>query len=118
MFGYKGKQVRDNIHAADLVRAFRCFVQRPSCGEVFNIGGGRYSNCSMMEAISLAEEITGEAMRLSFVDTPRVGDHQWWISDVRKFRQAYPEWEYRYSLRDTMEDIFAGQRARVSLMAS
>jgi len=118
VFGYKGKQVRDNIHAADLVRAFWCFVQRPSCGEVFNIGGGRHSNCSMMEAISLAEEITGNAMRLSFADTARIGDHQWWISDVRKFQRAYPEWQYRYTLRDTMQDIFAGQRARLSLMAS
>jgi CDP-paratose 2-epimerase len=115
VFGYKGKQVRDNIHAADLVRAFRCFVARPSCGDVFNIGGGRHSNCSMMEAISLAEEITGQTMRLSFVDTPRVGDHQWWISDVRKFREAYPEWQYSYTLRDTMNDIFAGQRDRLSL---
>jgi len=112
VFGYKGKQVRDNIHSADLVQAFWHFVRAPSCGEVFNIGGGRHSNCSMMEAIALAEEITGQAMRLSFVDEARIGDHQWWISDVRKFQSAYPEWSYRYSLRDTMEDIYAGQRAR------
>jgi CDP-paratose 2-epimerase len=116
VFGYKGKQVRDNIHSADLVQAFWHFVRAPSCGEVFNIGGGRHSNCSMMEAIAIAEEITGRPMRVSFVDEARIGDHQWWISDVRKFQQAYPEWRYRYSLRDTMEDIYAGQRARVSVM--
>jgi len=114
VLGYKGKQVRDNIHAADLVRAFRCFVERPSCGEVFNIGGGRHSNCSMLEAISLATEITGEAMRLSFVEEPRVGDHQWWISDTRKFQRAYPDWRCAFTLRETMEDIFAGQMARAS----
>jgi CDP-paratose 2-epimerase len=112
VFGYGGKQVRDNIHAADLVRAFWCFVRRPSCGAVFNIGGGRYSNCSVLEAIGLAEELTGEAMKVSHDDTARIGDHQWWISDVRKFREAYPDWRYGFSLRDTMADILAGQRAR------
>jgi CDP-paratose 2-epimerase len=112
VYGYGGKQVRDNIHAADLVRAFWYFVQDPSCGAVYNIGGGRHSNCSVLEAIALAEELSGETMRVTHDDATRIGDHQWWISDVRKFQAAYPDWSYQWSLRDTMADILAGQRAR------
>jgi CDP-paratose 2-epimerase len=112
VIGYGGKQVRDNIHAADMVQAFRCFVQRPSCGAVYNIGGGRHSNCSVLEAISLAEELTGETMQIGHEAGARIGDHQWWVSDVRRFQNAYPDWSYRWSLRDTMVDILAGQRAR------
>jgi len=115
VFGYRGKQVRDNIHAADLARAFWCFVQRPEYGEVFNIGGGRHSNCSMTEAIALAEDITGEPMNITNVDTARIGDHQWWISDTRKFQAHYPEWQYEHDLRGIMQDICEGLRERMAV---
>ena len=114
VFGYRGKQVRDNIHAADLARAFWCFVQRPTFGEVFNIGGGRFSNCSMIEAIALAEEIAGRTMQITFVESARIGDHQWWISDTRKFKSGYPEWHYEHDLRSIMTDIHAGLLERVA----
>jgi CDP-paratose 2-epimerase len=117
VFGYGGKQVRDNIHASDLARAFWCFVQRPLVGEVFNMGGGRDSNCSMLEAIALAETITGQVMRLSFVDKPRVGDHRWWISDSHKFRAAYPDWRQEYDLPGILADIHAGLRERLAVAA-
>jgi CDP-paratose 2-epimerase len=113
VFGYGGKQVRDNIHSRDLVEAFWCFFQRPMSGEVFNIGGGRHSNCSMMEAISIAEELTGRPMVTSYDGQNRTGDHMWWISDVRKFQSLYPEWSYKYDVRAIMEDIHAGQADRL-----
>lgn len=113
VFGYKGKQVRDNIHARDLVEAFWCFFRRPAIGQVFNIGGGRHSNCSMQEAIARAEALTGRRMRVTYSDENRVGDHMWWISDVRKFQAAYPEWSYRYDIDAIMEDIYAGLSDRL-----
>lgn len=107
VFGYKGKQVRDNIHSHDLVGAFLHFFRKPRSGEVYNIGGGRHSNCSMLEAISLCQEISGNAMDWSYVEENRIGDHLWWISDVGKFRAHYPEWNYRYGLRSILEEIHA-----------
>ena len=107
VFGYKGKQVRDNIHARDLVAAFWAFFQKPGCGEVYNIGGGRHSNCSVLEAIDIAQQLTGRAMNCTYTDNNRVGDHIWWISDVRKFREHFPEWNFRYGLRDILEEIHA-----------
>ena len=117
VFGYSGKQVRDNIHSTDLVEAFWCFFQRPMAGQVFNIGGGRHSNCSMLEAITMAEEMTGRPMSISYSPENRVGDHIWWISDTRKFQAAYPEWRYRYDIRALMQDIHAGTVARVQVAA-
>ena len=114
VFGYKGKQVRDNIHSRDLVEAFWCVFQRPVSGEVFNIGGSRHSNCSMMEAITIAESLTGRPMRHSYTETNRVGDHKWWVSDVRKFQQLYPEWSYKYDIRAIMEDIHFGLSERLT----
>ena len=108
VFGHKGKQVRDNIHCADLAEAFWCFYQRPGVGEVFNMGGGRHSNCSMAEAIGIAERLTGRAMRTAYDETARVGDHIWWISDVGRFRARHPEWRYRYDIEGIMTDIHAG----------
>jgi len=96
IFGYKGKQVRDNLHAYDLVNAFWHVVQAPRTGEVYNIGGGRHSNCSMLEAIAATENLTGRDLIWSYDENPRFGDHIWWISDVRKFQDHYPEWFYRY----------------------
>lgn len=106
IFGYKGKQVRDNIHSFDLVNAFWHFYQRPGVGEVYNIGGGRHSNCSMLEAIELCEEITGKKMNYSYTETNRIGDHIWWISDVNKFKSHYPNWDFKYGLKDILMEIF------------
>src|SRR5437762_834764 len=105
VLGYKGKQVRDNIHSFDLVEAFFEFIRAPRSGEVYNIGGSRHSNCSMLEAIALCEEISGRKLTWSYEETNRIGDHIWWISDVRKFQKDYPTWEFRYSLREILEEI-------------
>jgi CDP-paratose 2-epimerase len=102
VFGYKGKQVRDNIHSLDLVNAFFHFYQAPRMGEVYNIGGGRFSNCSMLEAIGLCENIVGKKLKWTYADANRNGDHIWWISDVRKFRQHYPNWQCKYDLQDIL----------------
>ncbi|MFI5071856.1 MAG: NAD-dependent epimerase/dehydratase family protein [Terriglobales bacterium] len=113
IFGYDGKQVRDNIHSRDLVEAFWCFFRRPTAGEVFNIGGGRHSNCSMREAIAMVENLTGRPMQYSYSDDNRIGDHIWWISDVRKFQGMYPEWSYRYDIEAILADIHAGLTERL-----
>jgi CDP-paratose 2-epimerase len=105
VFGYHGKQVRDNIHSADLVDAFAAFIRAPRVAEVYNIGGSRYSNCSMLEAIDLCEEISGRRLTWKYEEANRIGDHIWWISDVRKFQGHYPEWKFRYGLREIMEEI-------------
>jgi CDP-paratose 2-epimerase len=105
VFGYKGKQVRDNIHSFDLVEAFVEFIHAPRNGEVYNIGGSRHSNCSVLEAIELCEEISGRKLTRSYEETNRIGDHIWWISDVRKFQKHYPAWKFRYSLRQILEEI-------------
>jgi CDP-paratose 2-epimerase len=105
VFGYKGKQVRDNIHSFDLVEAFAEFIRAPRAGEVYNIGGSRYSNCSVIEAIEICEEISGLKLSWSYMETNRIGDHIWWISDVRKFQRHYPTWKFRYGLRDILDDI-------------
>jgi len=107
VFGYKGKQVRDNIHSYDLVEAFLEYMRSPRAAEVYNIGGSRHSNCSMLEAIDLCEEISGRKLTWSYEETNRVGDHIWWISDVRKFQQHYPTWKFRYGLREILEEIHA-----------
>jgi CDP-paratose 2-epimerase len=112
VFGYKGKQVRDNIHSYDLINAFWSFYQRPRAGEVYNMGGSRHSNCSMLEAIALCEEIGGRRLEMSYSEQSRKGDHIWWISDVRKFQAHYPEWGYRFTLRDILEQLFESQIAR------
>jgi CDP-paratose 2-epimerase len=105
VFGYKGKQVRDNIHSFDLVEAFVEFIRAPRAGEVYNIGGSRHSNCSMLEAIDLCEEISGCKLTWSYEETNRIGDHIWWISDVRKFQKHYPGWKFQYSLREILDEI-------------
>ena len=105
VFGYKGKQVRDNIHSFDLVEAFAEFIRAPRAGEVYNIGGSRFANCSVLEAIDLCEEISGKTLNWQYEDKPRIGDHIWWISDVRKFQSHYPNWKFRYGLRETLTEI-------------
>ncbi|MGC2530526.1 MAG: NAD-dependent epimerase/dehydratase family protein [Candidatus Acidiferrum sp.] len=106
IFGYKKKQVRDNIHSADLIRAFDEFYAAPRCGEVYNIGGARNSNCSMLEAIALCEEITGKEFCYEYVDENRRGDHVWWISDVSKFRAHYPNWTLHHDVPDILREIY------------
>jgi CDP-paratose 2-epimerase len=110
VFGYKGKQVRDNIHSFDLVEAFAEFVRAPRVAEVYNIGGSRHSNCSMLEAIHLCEEISGKKLSWSYVEDNRIGDHIWWISDVRKFQEHYPKWKFRYGVREILEEIYTAVR--------
>ncbi|HEY2952023.1 MAG TPA: NAD-dependent epimerase/dehydratase family protein [Verrucomicrobiae bacterium] len=105
VFGYKGKQVRDNIHCHDLVNALWEFFKAPRVGEVYNMGGSRHSNCSMLEAIELCEEICQRRLQWTYVEDNRVGDHIWWISDVRKFQRHYPDWKYRYDLRAILQEI-------------
>lgn len=106
IFGYKKKQVRDNIHSADLIRAFHEFFKAPRPGQVYNIGGGRHSNCSMLEAISLCERITGKLVLTNYVEQPRRGDHIWWISDLSHFQQHYPEWRQLYDVPGILHEIF------------
>jgi CDP-paratose 2-epimerase len=108
VIGYKGKQVRDNIHSHDLVQAFDHFFQAPRAGEVYNIGGSRHSNCSVLEALALCEEITGAKPRVRYSDEARSGDHIWYVSDVRKFRSHFPQWDYAYDLRAILTDICRG----------
>jgi CDP-paratose 2-epimerase len=105
VYGYDARQVRDSIHSADLVRAFEVFHQSPRSGAVYNIGGGRGSNCSMIEAIRLCEELTGRELDWTLDPTPRVGDHMWWISDLSEFRRDYPGWALEYELRRTLIEI-------------
>jgi CDP-paratose 2-epimerase len=97
--------VRDNSHSLDLVRAFHEVYKAPRCGEVYNMGGGRFSNCSMLEAIALCEEIAGKKLKWTYSETNRIGDHIWYISDLRKFKSHYPEWRQEYDLRRLLEDI-------------
>ena len=98
IFGYKGKQVRDNIHSSDLIKAFWHFYQQPRCGEVYNIGGSRNSNISILEAFMKIEEISGMKVEYSVSEQARSGDHIWYISDIRKFKSHYPEFEYDYDI--------------------
>lgn len=112
VFGYKGKQVRDNIHSFDLVNMFWHFYNNPRAGEVYNAGGSTHSNCSMQEAIAVCEEITGRKMNYSYADDNRIGDHIWYISDVRKFKNHFPEWDFRYNLNDILVQIFESMRTR------
>ena len=105
IFGYKGKQVRDNIHSKDLVKAFHEFMQNPKKGEVYNIGGGRVSNCSVLEAIELGEKILNKTLKYKISKFNRVGDHQWYVSNLDKFKSDYPNWKINYSIKETIEDI-------------
>jgi CDP-paratose 2-epimerase len=105
VFGYKGKQVRDNIHAFDFVNALWHFFENPREAEVYNMGGSRHSHCSMVEAIAMCERLTGRPMKWSYDKTNRAGDHMWWVSDVRKFQDHYPAWRYRYNLKTMLAEI-------------
>ncbi len=112
VFGYKGKQVRDNIHSWDLVNMFWHFYQNPQQGEVYNAGGGRHSNCSMAEAIEMCEKITGKPMNYEYSETNRIGDHIWWVSDVSKFKSHYPGWNWKYDINDILTQIYENMSKR------
>jgi CDP-paratose 2-epimerase len=106
VFGYQGKQVRDNIHSWDLVNMFWHFYQDPRQGEVYNAGGGRFSNCSMAEAIALCQQITGKPMNYEYTNENRIGDHIWWVSDVSKFKSHFPDWTWKYNITDILSQIY------------
>jgi CDP-paratose 2-epimerase len=105
VFGYAGKQVRDNIHSSDLVAAFEEFHRAPRAAAVYNIGGGRQSSCSMLEAIELCQEIAGRELSWDLADDNRIGDHRWWISDLEPFKRDYSAWDLRYDVRDILAQI-------------
>ena len=117
VFGYGGKQVRDNIHAADLVAAFDAFHHAPRPAAVYNIGGGRQSNCSMLEAIELCQKITGRELDYTLSDAARIGDHRWWISDIDAFVADYGEWRLTYSIEGVLRDIHECNVERWTLAA-
>jgi CDP-paratose 2-epimerase len=104
--GYEGKQVRDNLHSADLVGAFGAFHKSPSSAALYNVGGGRQNSCSVLEAISLCERIAGRDLDWSLEDTPRVGDHRWWISDLGGFRRDHAGWRIEHGLEETLREIY------------
>lgn len=107
ILGYRGKQVRDNLHVRDLIHMFWHYHQQPRPGAVYNVGGGQHSNCSVREAIALCEVLTGAKAKVTYVEAPRRGDHMWYISDVRKFRCHFPRWHYEFDLRAILLDIIA-----------
>ncbi|MCX6267887.1 MAG: NAD-dependent epimerase/dehydratase family protein [Bacteroidetes bacterium] len=113
IYGYKGKQVRDNIHNWDLVNMFWHFYQKPRHGEAYNAGGGRHSNCSMQEAIAISEKITGKKMNHSYTETNRIGDHIWYVSDLSKFKSHYPGWNWKFNLEDILTQIHDGMSKRL-----
>jgi CDP-paratose 2-epimerase len=105
LIGFKGKQVRDNLHSSDLVNCFWEFFKKPRYGEVYNIGGGRYSNCSILEALDIVENISQINIKKEFVKTNRVGDHIWYISNIKKFRKHYPNWKQKYNTRKIIDEL-------------
>lgn len=107
IFGYKGKQVRDNIHSHDLVNAFWHFYQKPRSGEVYNIGGARNSNISMLEAIEKIEKLLGKKANYELSPENRIGDHIWYVSDVSKFKKHYPTWDFEYNIDDILQEMCA-----------
>ena len=106
IYGYKGKQVRDNLHSADLVAAIDHFFRNPRCGEVYNMGGGRHSNCSIQEVVEICETIAGRTLNRTYSESNRRGDHIWWISSLAKFCDHYPEWHPTFDVRMICQGIF------------
>jgi CDP-paratose 2-epimerase len=118
VFGYGAKQVRDNIHSADLVAACMAYHRDPHPAAVYNMGGGRFSNCSMLEAIQACERIAGRELRWQLADQPRTGDHRWWISDLAEFTADYPAWSIRYDVEAILREIHDANVARWSAVSA
>ena len=112
VFGYKGKQVRDNIHSHDLVNALWHYASDPKPGRVYNIGGSRFANCSMLEAIEMCQEISGKKLNYTYSEQNRIGDHIWWISDISAFQQDYPSYKLNYDIHSTLQDIHDAGKPR------
>lgn len=112
VFGYQGKQVRDNIHALDVARFMAAFVAQPRAGEVYNLGGGKANSCSILEAFALVEKFTGKAQVHTYVEQNRIGDHLCYYSDLRKMRAHYPQWNISVSLEETIRQIVEAWQAR------
>ena len=112
IYGYKGKQVRDNIHALDVARFMAAFANQPRSGEVYNLGGGKNNSCSILEAFTMVEKLTGRKMIYDYIDQPRMGDHICYYSDLRKMKAHYPGWDIRRNLQDTMVEIVAAWQTR------
>ena len=110
LIGYKGKQVRDNLHSNDLVNCFWQFYKKPRYGEIYNMGGGRYSNCSIIEALDLVEEISKIKIKRKILKSPRVGDHIWYISNTSKFKKHYPKWKQKYNTKKIIEELIEHQK--------
>lgn len=106
IFGYKGKQVRDNIHSYDVARFIEAFIESPRVAEVYNLGGGKENTVSILEAFKLIEEISGKPMRYQYSENARIGDHICYYSDLRKMKAHYPQWEITLNIRDVFEDIY------------
>jgi CDP-paratose 2-epimerase len=106
LYGYRGKMVRDAIHSHDVLTAFEAFFRAPRSAEVYNLGGGRFSNASHIEAFRTAEEITGREAMVDYLEQPRVGDHQWWISGMAKFQSHYPDWRPSYDVPAILREIY------------
>ncbi|MEA2445519.1 MAG: CDP-paratose 2-epimerase [Thermoleophilales bacterium] len=106
IYGYGGKQVRDNIHSADLVRAFSEFHANPERAAVYNLGGGRQSNVSMIEAIEICERIAGRKLDYELIDQARMGDHRWWVGDLSGFKARYPNWDLEYGIETVLQEIY------------
>jgi CDP-paratose 2-epimerase len=108
LIGYKGKQVRDNLHSHDLVNCFWEFYKRPGKGEIYNMGGGRFSNCSIIEALDIVEDIANIKIKRNIIKIPRVGDHIWYISNLSKFKNHYPNWKQKYNTKKIIEELVEG----------
>jgi CDP-paratose 2-epimerase len=113
IYGYKGKQVRDNIHSYDVALAIEAIYRSPRCGEVYNLGGGRQNSCSILEAFDLVEELTGSKMSYEYVEKNREGDHICYITDLQRFRTHYPQWEITKSLDVILQEIVAAWQGRL-----
>ena len=105
LIGYKGKQVRDNIHSFDLVNCFWEFYKKPTSGEIYNTGGGRFSNCSILEALNIVEILIGLKIKKKFLRKNRVGDHIWYISSMKKFKKHFPLWKQKYSTERIIREL-------------
>ena len=105
IIGYKGKQVRDNLHSFDLINCFWEFFKRPKKGVVYNIGGGRFSNCSILESIKEVEKISGSNVKINYIKQNRIGDHIWYITNNKKFKKDYPNWKQKYNTKKIISEL-------------